>query len=105
MSRMRWVALAWFFAVGNVGVDGRAGEPCKLATKGDSPVARACKEGGVEQAKKLMRSMRAKVNQYRNPRINCKDCHDHDADDRFDTLTKDGRDRFTAFLAEYERKK
>ena len=106
---MRWVALAWFFVLGSLGVDGSdaraGGEPCKLATKGDSPVAKACQGGGVEAAKKLMRQMRAKVNEGRTPKIACKDCHDHDADSRYDTLSKDGRERFKAFLSELDKKK
>jgi hypothetical protein len=108
---MRWVALAGFFVFfvrGGLGVeapDVLAGEACKLATKGDSPVAKACQEGGAEAAKEIMRKMRSKVNGGGGRRINCKDCHDHDADERYDTLTKDGRERFKAFLASYEKNK
>jgi hypothetical protein len=52
-----------------------------------------------------MRDMRVKVNKGRATRVACKDCHDHDEDQHYDTLTKDGRERFTALLAEYDKKK
>jgi hypothetical protein len=102
MAKARWIALALLVIVGG---DGWAGEPCKLATKGDSPVAKACREGGFQAARKLMKDMKVKVNQGRTTRVDCKDCHDHDEDGHYDTLTKDGRERFTALLAEYDKKK
>jgi hypothetical protein len=112
MSKMRWVALAWFLAVGTVGVDGSdaraGGEPCKLATKGDSIVSKACadpKNGGVGGARKLMKEMLKVVNSGRSEKIECTACHAGVDDNRYDTLTKDGRDRFKAFVAEYDRKK
>jgi hypothetical protein len=108
MSRMRWVALAWFFVLGSLLVDdsdARAvDELCKLATKGDSIIARACQKGGFTEARKLMKEMRTAVNKGRDEKYECKTCHDK-ADDRYDTLTKDGRERFKTFAAEYERKK
>ena len=110
MSRMRRVALACFFVFfvrGGVGVDAPeadGGEPCKLATKGDSIVAKACRKGGFTDARKLMREMRTVVNKS-GPKVECVDCHDHADDARYDTLTKDGRERFKAFLTEYDKKK
>jgi hypothetical protein len=108
MSKMRWVALASFLALGSIGVDGSdaraGGEPCKLATKGDSIVAKACQTGGYSEARKIMKEMRTAVNKGRSEKFECKTCHDK-ADDSYDTLTKDGRERFKAFVAEYDKKK
>jgi hypothetical protein len=107
MAKMRWVALAWFLVVGSVGVDGsdaRAGDQqCKLATKGDSIVAQACRKS-YDDARKLMKKMKVVVNRGRAEQYDCKTCHDK-ADESYDTLTKDGRDRFKDFVAEYEKKK
>jgi hypothetical protein len=49
-------------------------EPCKLALKGNSPVARACLEGGARAAKLEMKDLvkRAKDN---GARFRCDDCH------------------------------
>ena len=105
---MRWVALAWFFVLGSLGVDGSdaraGGPPCKLATKGESIVAKACQKGGYAEARKIMKEMKMAVNKGRDEQFDCKTCHDR-ADDSYDTLTKDGRERFKAFAAEYEKKK
>ena len=35
----------------------QAQEPCKAATKGDSPIAKACAEGGIKKAKEVMKSL------------------------------------------------
>ena len=105
---MRWVALAWFFVLGSLGVDGSdaraGGPPCKLATKGESIVAKACQKGGYAEARKIMKEMKMAVNKGRDEQFDCKTCHDR-ADDSYDTLTKDGRERFKGFVAEYEEKK
>jgi hypothetical protein len=107
MNKMRWVALAWFLVLGSIGVDGsdaRAGEEkCKLATKGDSIVAKAC-QTSYKEARKLMKHMCLVVNESRAEKFECKTCHDK-ADDSYDSLTKDGRDKFKAFAAEFEKKK
>jgi hypothetical protein len=108
MSKMRWVALGWFLVVAIGGVEGpdarAGGEPCKLATKGDSIVAKACQKGGYAEARKVMKEMKTAVNRGRDEKFDCKTCHDK-ADDSYDSLTKDGRERFKAFVAEYEKKK
>jgi hypothetical protein len=111
MSKMRWVALAWFLALGSIGVDGsdaRAGaQPCKLATKGDSIVGKACvgTEGGFKAAKALMKKMRLVVNKAGKEQFECTTCHDKADDERYDTLTKDGKERFKTFVAVYEKAK
>jgi hypothetical protein len=103
MSKLRWVVLVTFLVLGGAGSRAQAGEPCKLATKGDSLVAKACQKDGVKEARKLMKEMRTAVNKGRDEKYECKTCHDK-ADDSYDTLTKDGRDRFKDFVAEYQKK-
>jgi hypothetical protein len=102
---MRWVALAWFFVLGSLGVDGsdaRAGaQPCKLATKGDSPVAKACASPrGFAAAKKLMHDMMKKANEDKSKEeLKCETCHQGVDDGRYDILTKTGRERFKDLVA------
>jgi hypothetical protein len=71
--------------------------PCKLATKGDSPVAQACKEGGESKARALMKKMVAEANK-RGMDVKCETCHDRFGDGRYDLLTKDGRAQFDKML-------
>jgi hypothetical protein len=105
MRRARWALLLLVVMLAVLGdaKRARAGDddgPCKLATKGDSPVAKACAQGGVKKAKSLMRQMRVEANKDKSKeQVKCSHCHDHDDDDRYDTLTKDGRDRFKLLLA------
>lgn len=70
---------------------------CKLATKGESPVARACKTGGFRAAKKLMREMVDKAKKTQHG-LNCDTCHEGVDDGRYDLLKKDGRSRFDALV-------
>lgn len=70
--------------------------PCKLATKGDSPVAKACQEGGVSKARGLMKKMVTQANKS-GMNVKCETCHDH-FDARYDLLTKDGRAQFDKML-------
>jgi hypothetical protein len=109
MGTRRSVVIAAVLVLGGAGSRARAGgEPCKLATKGNSPVAQACAKndnGGVRGAKKVMKEMRIVVNKGRSEKFECMTCHDKADDDRYDTLTKDGRERFKDFVAEYEKKK
>jgi hypothetical protein len=72
--------------------DGR----CLIATVGDSPIVRACAEGGIEQAKREMKRLvaAAKVN---GTRFACDSCHkegktEHD-------LLGDAREQFKKLLA------
>jgi hypothetical protein len=111
MGKMRWVALACFLSplvLGSFGVDGSNAraeeEKCKLATKGDSIVAKACQKS-YKEARKLMKHMCTVVNEGRAEKFECKTCHDKADDSGYDTLTKDGRDRFKGLVAEYEKKK
>jgi RNA polymerase sigma factor (sigma-70 family) len=47
---------------------------CHLAVKDDSPVVRACKEGGVKKAKSVMKAMQ-KVARASGLKFECDDCH------------------------------
>jgi hypothetical protein len=79
------VALAFILAVsGGARADGGK---CTLATKGDSPTAKACAKGGRDEAKKLMKEMvkKAKAN---GQKFTCEGCH-KDLDNY--ELTKDAK--------------
>jgi RNA polymerase sigma factor (sigma-70 family) len=68
--------------------------PCAIATGGDSPVARACRRGGVQAAKQVMKTM-LKAARNRQKKFECDDCHrDESAPDWL--LRADARDRFEA---------
>jgi hypothetical protein len=71
-------------------------DACKLAVKGDSPVAQACRDGGAKAAKAKMKELvkRAKDN---GQKFQCDDCH-RDAQD-ITKLTPDAPDRFKKLLA------
>lgn len=72
-----------------------AGQPCLIA-RGDSPVARACADGGVAKAKQTMRSM-MKAARDAGTRFVCDDCH---ADtERFEQLTPQAKSKFARLLA------
>lgn len=79
-----------------------AAPPCKLATKGDSPVAKACKDGGIKKAKQVMKELTKKA-KAAGTKFDCDDCHKDDA--HYDLLTDDGNDKFKKLLAAAEGKK
>jgi hypothetical protein len=68
---------------------------CTIATKGDSPVAKACSSGGrpaaVKTMKQLVRSAKAAGTEYK-----CDHCHE-DMDDY--KLKSDAREDFKKLLA------
>jgi hypothetical protein len=74
---------------------GDASEPCRVAT-GDSPVAKACAEGGVPRAREFMRQL---VKQARNAgtRFQCDNCHGDE--DRYDRLSPEAKQNFAKLLA------
>jgi hypothetical protein len=80
-----------------------ADEPakCTVATKGDSPVAKACTTGGIKEAKKVMKDMtkKAKAN---GVKFDCDDCHKDDANY---ALTDDAGDKFKKMVAALAPKK
>jgi hypothetical protein len=71
-------------------------DPCQLATKGDSPVAKACREGGIKSAKATMKEL-VKGARAAGSRYQCDDCHINDAD--YAQLGKGAEDKFAKLLA------
>lgn len=69
---------------------------CKLATKGDSLTAVACKEGGIKKAKQVMKQM-VKTAKANGVKFDCDDCHKDDA--KYEILTDDGKDKFKKLVA------
>jgi hypothetical protein len=70
----------------------RPGEkgPCKIATKGDSPTAKACASGGRDAATKLMKDM-VKQAKAKSQKFTCDGCH-KDLDNY--ELTKNANDDY-----------
>ena len=81
------------FVAATVGIGGtpllaaEAGAPCTIATKGDSPVAKACAAGGIPKAKAAMKDL-AKKARAAGTKYQCDDCH---KDDVKYELTADAR--------------
>jgi hypothetical protein len=101
----RWLSAAMLVSLGAVFLNvptpaARAQGGCRNA-RGDSPVARACQEGGVIAAKQTMRKL---VREARNGGVHfeCSDCHNDD--DNYDRLVPDARDKFARLLAAARRK-
>jgi len=81
-----------------VAISGRAvadNKPCAIATKGDSPVAKACASGSVVDAKRVMRDM-VKSGKKAGVKFECDDCHKNDTG--YD-LTTQARENFKKLLA------
>jgi hypothetical protein len=70
-------------------------DPCKLA-RGDSPVARACNQGGIRAAKTAMKDL-VKAAKSKGLRLECDECHKSDED--FSQLTDSAKDKFKQLLA------
>jgi hypothetical protein len=74
MSRFVGFAVAFAFML-VVASGARAdGGKCTIATKGDSPTAKACAKGGREEAKKLMKEMVKKA-KASGQKFTCEGCH------------------------------
>ncbi|SRR6266478_536892 len=73
---------------------------CTIATKGDSPTAKACAKGGRAEAKKIMKEMvnKAKANKEK---FTCEQCH-KDLDSY--ELTKNGEEDFKKLEAAIAKK-
>jgi hypothetical protein len=63
---------------------------CTIATKGDSPTAKACAKGGRAEAKKIMKEM-VKSAKAKGTKFTCDGCH-KDLDNY--ELTKNGADDY-----------
>lgn len=71
------------------------GDKCTIATKGDSPVAQACAQGGVKAAKAKMKEL-VKTAKASGTKFDCDSCHKNDT--TFELQT-DARDNFKKLLA------
>jgi len=78
-----------------------ADKPCAIATKGDSPVAKACADGGLVDAKRAMRDL-VKKGKTAGVKFECEDRHKNDTG--YD-LTPQARDNFKRLLAAVDGKK
>jgi hypothetical protein len=83
---------AAFLIIASAGGVARAGDEgkCTIATKGDSPTAKACAKGGRPEAKKLMKEM-VKVAKANGQKFTCDGCH-KDLDNY--ELTKNAQDDY-----------
>jgi hypothetical protein len=84
-----------------VGRSVAADKPCAIATKGNSPVAKACATGGLVDAKKAMRDL-VKRGKTAGVKFECDDCHKNDTG--YD-LTPAAQDNFKKLLAALDAKK
>jgi hypothetical protein len=71
-------------------------EPCLRATKGESPVARACAEGGLGAAKVAMKDL-VRRGRAAGLAFKCDDCHSDTTD--YALLTADAQEKFRKLLA------
>jgi hypothetical protein len=70
-------------------------EPCKLATGTDSPVDKACREGGIKAAKVAMKEM-LRTGRKAGLKNECDDCHT--AADDYSKLAKGSEEKFAKLL-------
>jgi hypothetical protein len=89
------VLIGLVVVLAGAGLGQAAGAPCTIATKGDSPVAKACAKGGIPEAKAAMKAMATKARKA-GTKFQCDDCHKDDV--KYD-LTADARDKFKKLLA------
>ena len=99
MFRSPRALLATAFAFGAGLSAARAGDDaaakCTIATKGDSPIVKACAEGGQAKATKTMKELVKKA-KAKGTVFKCDSCHDNLDDYK---LTKSARDDFAKLLA------
>ena len=72
------------------------GGQCTVATKGDSPVAEACRRGGRAEAKKVMKAA-VDAAKKKGGKLTCDDCHKGVDNDDF-TLKPNAREDFKKLL-------
>jgi hypothetical protein len=70
--------------------------PCKHALKGDSPIVRACAEGGIASAKATMKKL-VKDGRAAGMKLTCESCHASEQD--FSKLQKDAHGKLDRLLA------
>jgi anti-sigma factor RsiW len=68
---------------------------CRLALGDHSPVSRACRRGGLAEARRTMRAL-VDTARARGRRFECRDCHRNQIDFELD---QDARERFASMLA------
>ena len=83
--------LAFTLVAGGASAD----DKCTIATKGDSPTAKACAKGGRAEAKKTMKEM-VKTAKANGATFTCEGCH-KDLDSY--ELTKNARDDYAKLVA------
>jgi hypothetical protein len=75
MSRVgKFLIAAFLFGLSTAGAAHADKGPCKIATKGDSPTAKACTKGGRDEANKLMKEM-VKQAKTKGEKFTCDGCH------------------------------
>jgi hypothetical protein len=81
---------------GAAGASYNGPDPCKLAVDGDSPVDKACREGGLRAAKTAMKTL---LKDARNGglRFDCDDCHINEED--YAQLAQGTDEKFAKLLA------
>jgi hypothetical protein len=81
--------------------DGEPNEPCRRAISGNSPVAQACREGGVRGAKATMKEL-VKEARSAGLKLACDDCHVDSTD--FSQLNAEAPTKFRNLLATVNRR-
>jgi hypothetical protein len=98
MKRFSLVTLSAGLLLALTLVAGRASsadDKCSVATKGDSPIAKACAKGGRTEAKKVMKEA-VKTAKANGTTFTCENCH---KDLESFELTKNARDDFAKLIA------
>ena len=72
------------------------GGKCKVATKPETDVGKACAAGGIKAAKAKMKEM-VKAAKANGTKFQCDDCHIDDAD--FGKMADDSKDKFKKLMA------
>jgi hypothetical protein len=76
-------------------------DPCTLAT-GDSPVAKACREGGIKSAKTKMKEL-LREGRAAGVKHDCDHCHIDDAD--YSKLVQGAEEKFKKLIDAIAKKK
>jgi hypothetical protein len=94
MGRTLQLAIAAFVFLAVQHRSRAAENNCVIATRGDSPVARACVEGGIDLARRKMREL-VGVARSRGVKIGCDDCHQEEGN----ALTRNAAEDFKKLIA------